>query len=113
MARKPKSSDGAKQTEKLIANVTPAIKTEFEMLCELKKENVNTILNWLISAAIDKYKTQIKQALEVKDDYERKIKQIGLQEEGIKYDAVIANAFDSTSAFITADNTQESSDNAK
>lgn len=80
MARKPKDPSGEIQTEKLVANVTPTLKKKFEILCEIKGQNVNTILNQFLLNAVNKYEGQIQQALTAKDTYTEKINQIRLQD---------------------------------
>ena len=66
---KRKAENGEKQSEKLIVNLTPTLKRNWDALIKLKGKNTNELLTSLIENAIAENKTQIDKILKLDAQY--------------------------------------------
>jgi hypothetical protein len=117
MARKIKDSTGEKANVRISLAVTESLNAKIEVLVEMTKSvSVNQFVVSLLERYANANQQQIKEALSARQGYQTKLKNLatGLTTPNFVQETsgeVPANL--STSAAITADNTQESSDNAK
>lgn len=79
---KRKAENGEKQSEKLIVNLTPTLKRNWDALIKLKGKNTNELLTSLIENAIAENKPQIDKILKLDAQYNEDFNAILAQDLG-------------------------------
>lgn len=80
MGRKRKDPNGEILSERIVVNVTPTVKKEFEALTKILGTNANQFLTDFILQSIAPYQKKIEAVLELDNEYETKFNSILAQD---------------------------------